>query len=240
MNKVIAFTRGDIKNILRDGLLLISLFSPFLLAVFIRVAFPWLADLSYFHLQLDLTEHYPFALSFLIMFTPMMIGAMAGLILLDERDEQMLTYYAVTPLGQSGYLIYRLTIPALGSLIFSFLVLPLANLVELNYLALVPVAALAALQAPLVALLMGAFAGNKVEGLTLTKGLGFTFIGPVLGYLAPHPWNYTGAIFPPYWVTEAFMASFAPDLPYALYLLGGFLSHILLIYCLLQRFLKRV
>lgn len=240
MNKVIAFTRGDIKNILRDGLLIASLFAPLLLAVFIRLAFPWLADLSYFHLQFDLTEHYPFALSFLTMFTPMMIGAMAGLILLDERDEQMLTYYAVTPLGQSGYLLYRFTLPALGSLIFSFLVLPLANLAELNYLALVPVFTLAALQAPLVALLMGAYAGNKVEGLTLTKGLGFTFIGPALGYLAPHPWSYAGAIFPPYWVTEAFMASFAPGLPYALYLLGGFLSHILLIRYLLKRFINRV
>lgn len=240
MSKVIAFSRGDMKNILRDGLLVVSLFAPLLLALFIRIAFPWLADLSYFHLQFDLTEHYPFALSFLTMFTPMMIGAMAGLILLDERDEQMLSYYAVTPLGQSGYLIYRLTLPALGSTILTFLVLPLASLVELKYLALVPVVFLAAFQVPLVALLMGAFAGNKVEGLTLTKGLGFTFIGPALGYLAPHPWSYIGAIFPPYWITEAFMASFTPGLPYALYLLGGFTTNILLLRYLLMRFISRV
>lgn len=240
MSKVIAFTRGDIKNIFRDGLLIASLLAPILLALFVRLAFPWLAELSYHHLQLELTVHYPFALSFLIMFTPMMVGAMTGLILLDERDEHMLSYYAVTPLGQAGYLLYRLTVPAFSSFLFSFLVLPLASLVEINYIAVLPVAALAALQAPLVALFMGAFAGNKVEGLTLTKGLGFMFAGPAAGYLAPHPWNYAGAVFPPFWITEAFMASFTPGLAYAGYLLGGFIIHALLLRHLLNRFINRV
>ncbi len=240
MNKVIAFTRGDIKTIFRDGLLIASLLGPLFLALFIRLAFPWLADLSYDHLQLDLALHYPFALSFLIMFTPMMVGTMTGLILLDERDEHMLNYYAVTPLGQTGYLLYRLFIPAFSSFIFSFLVLPLASLIELNYMAIFPVAVLAAFQAPLVAVLMGAFAGNKVEGLTLTKGLGFLFAGPAAGYLAPHPWNYSGAIIPPFWITEAFMASFTPDPAYAIYLLGGFIVHIILLRYLLKRFINRV
>ena len=240
MNKVIAFTRGDIKTIFRDGLLIASLLGPLFLALFIRLAFPWLAELSYDHLQLDLTLHYPFALSFLIMFTPMMVGTMTGLILLDERDEHMLNYYAVTPLGQTGYLLYRLLIPAFSSFIFSFLVLTLASLIELNYMAIFPVAVLAAFQAPLVAVLMGAFAGNKVEGLTLTKGLGFLFAGPAVGYLAPHPWNYSGAIFPPFWITEAFMASFTPGPAYAIYLLGGFIVHIILLRYLLKRFINRV
>lgn len=240
MNKAIAFTRGDLKTIFRDGLLIASLLGPLLLALFIRLAFPWLSELSSHHLQLDLTVHYPFALSFLIMFTPMMVGAMTGLILLDERDEHMLSYYAVTPLGQTGYLLYRLSIPAFSSLIFSFLVLPLANLIELNYIAILPVAVLAAFQAPLVALFMGAFAGNKVEGLTLTKGLGFMFAGPAAGYLAPYPWNYAGAVFPPFWITEAFMASFTPGLAYSGYLLGGFIIHILLLRYLLNRFINRV
>lgn len=50
----------------------------------------------------------------------MLLGILAEFIILDERDDHLLEYYAITPLQKSGYLGYRLLMPVIISFIFSF------------------------------------------------------------------------------------------------------------------------
>ncbi|MFZ5898017.1 MAG: hypothetical protein ACOYU7_02355 [Bacillota bacterium] len=52
---------------------------------------------------------------------------------------------------------------------------------------------------PLVALLLGALAGNKIEGLALGKILGFALVTPVVVFFVPPAWQLLLAWNPWYW-----------------------------------------
>ncbi len=238
MRKILALTRGDVKNISRDPLLILSILGPLLLGLVMRFGLPLAADILRAETGFELTEHYDFIVSFLLLFTPMMLGILAGFVILDERDDQILAYYAVTPLTKTGYFIYRTTAPFLMGFFFSFLLLALIPQVELNFLLLIPAILMASLQAPIFTLLLGSFAENKVEGMALSKGLGIIFLTPVVGYLVDSNWQLLAGVFPPYWVSKAFLASLGGE-GYWFYVGAGILVHLFFLVVLLRKFSRR-
>ena len=238
MKKIIALSVGDLKNITRDALLLMSILAPILLILVWKWGIPFLAEIIRSKLGFDLTQHYSFVMSFFALLTPMMLGILAGFIILDERDERILTFFAVTPLGKAGYLFYRLGSPVVLSFIFSFCGMLVIGLVDFSAVKSLPVHLMSALEAPLMALFLAVFAKNKVEGMALSKAIGVTFFAPFIGYLVKGPIQLLGGIVPPYWVTQAFLASLTPGGAYWFYILLGTFFHVMLIFILLKRFKK--
>ncbi len=238
MKKIAALTGGDFKNIVRDPLYLMVMAIPLFMSAAVRFAAPMAQRLliKYF----DLSEHYLFIMSFFILWAPLMFGWIIGFILLDERDEDILSFISVTPLSKAGYLRYRILSPVLISFFLSLAVLFLVGLAELKFIKLVPVALLASLEAPLMALFLAAFAGNKVEGLALAKTASIAMLAPFAGYFLSSKWQLLAGIFPPYWVSKAFLAAYGSGPAYWLYLTGGFIIHALLIYLLLRKFKNRM
>lgn len=239
MKKILSLSLGDVKNVRRDGLLVISLLAPLLLAGVMRFGIPPLRDFLVDFAAFDIAEHYAFAMSFLVLMTPMMLGFMTGFILLDERDENLLSYYAVTPLTKIGYFYYRISIPVIMGFFLSFLLVRLVNLTQVDYLKMIPVVFMASLEGPMYALLLGAFAANKVEGLAISKALGIIFAAPLAGYLLESRWHLLAGIFPPYWVTQAFLAAGENSGWYYFYTFAGLLIHILAVLALLKKFAAR-
>ncbi|HBV97119.1 MAG: hypothetical protein JL50_21375 [Peptococcaceae bacterium BICA1-7] len=240
MKKIYTLLLGDIKNIYRDTLLLVTVLAPFILAVLMKYGVPRISSLLMQKTGFDLTPHYSFIMSYLIIFTPLMLGTLAGFIVLDERDENLLSYFSVTPLSKAGYLLYRTALPTAASFLFTFLALRFANLAGLNYTGLIPVVLMASLEAPVVALFLGAFAANKVEGLAYTKGLGILYIAPVIGYLVKSKLQLLAFIIPTFWVTKGFLESSQPGLTYWLYIGPGLLIHLLLIKYFIKKFRAKV
>lgn len=238
MRKIISLSLGDFKNIGRDGILIMSLLGPVLLAPLLRFGLVPFTGLLQDLAGLDLSPHYPFIMSFLALLTPMMLGMLAGFLILDERDENILTYYAITPLTKTGYLLYRILAPVVLGFGLTYLLLAFVGLTELNYLKLFPVIFMASLEAPMLALFLGAFAANKVEGLALSKAMGITFMAPLVGYLVDSNWQLVAGFFPPYWVTQAFLAAAGGE-GYLFYTLGGLALHVLAICLLLRKFAAR-
>ncbi len=238
MRKIITLSISDFKNIRRDGLLIMSLLGTVLFAAAMRYGMPPLKDFLVSAAAFDLTEHYAFAMSFVVLMTPMMLGLLAGFILLDERDENILAYYAVTPLTKTGYFYYRMASPVVLGFFLTFLLLRFVDLTEVNYVRLIPVIFMASLEAPMFALFLGAFAANKVEGLAISKALGITFMAPLAGYLVASDWHLLAGIFPPYWVTQAFLAAEGSG-RYAFYTGVGLAFHLLVVYVLLKKFTAR-
>jgi fluoroquinolone transport system permease protein len=159
--------------------------------------------------------------------------------ILDDRDERILSYLAVTPLSKTGYLFYRLLSPVILSFFCALVGLWIIHLVPLNLGRMIPVFMLSALEAPMMGLFLGTFAANKVEGMALSKGLGVLFFAPIVGYFVKSPWQMIAGIFPPYWVSKAFIAVYEPDGLYWLYIAVGLVVHLLVIYLLLVRFQKK-
>jgi fluoroquinolone transport system permease protein len=139
----------------------------------------------------------------LLLIAPMMFGFLSGLMLLDERDEGVLEALALTPVGTRGVLAYRMAWPAAWGAAVALLTLALVgDSLGIGLVALLMLPLLAALQTPLLAFFLGAFAGNKVEGMALSK-VGSMLIGAgALCVLLPWPWQALAFWSPHYWTSR--------------------------------------
>lgn len=224
---------GDLRLVLRDPILVLAAAIPLVLALLLRLGVPVAAELL--GDRVDIRPYLGLLLVLAVIMAPGMLGWLAGFLLLDERDEGVMRYVAVTPTGRSGFLAYRLAVPVAASFVLAFPVAALAGIVEVDYLRLVPVAAIAALEAPLMAMYLAAFAGNKVEGLALAKAAGVFAVAPA-AILTESNWQYLAGIAPPFWPAKLFLLGDCPALHYWLVAAGGLAVHGAYFACLLSRF----
>jgi fluoroquinolone transport system permease protein len=201
-----------------------------------RWGLPFARDVLIRELSFDLSQYYNLIMSIVILITPMMMGMLSGFLILDERDENILTFYSVTPISKSGYLFYRVAMPTVISFVLSFFVFYFIGIVECRIELLIPVLLLCALESPMMALFLGAFASNKVEGLALTKAFGILFLAPMAGYFIKSNWHYAVGIAPTYWVSKALLAGIEMSGGYWTFVVVGAVVHLLIIGLLLRRF----
>ncbi len=235
-----AFAANDLRAVGRDPLLTTLLLVPWLMVFGVRLVVPavtaWLAS----DVGVDLVTWYPLLASlFFVLQLPMVFGALAGLLVLDERDDGTLTALRVTPVTLASLLAYRSAAVAGLSAVFVTVCLPLSGLASPPLPALVPVALLAALGAPLTGLLLVAFAANKVEGLALVKGLGILMLGPAAAFFMESPWQLLAGLLPTYWPVKAFWQASAGAATWP-FLLAGLACHALLIAWLARRATARL
>lgn len=229
----------DLRHAWKDPVLMAALIGPLAILFLSRFCFPvavdWLEVNHSFHLEL----YRGFAASLLVVTIPMLTGMLTGLLMLDERDENMIAYYAVTPLTSKGYLFYRLALPFLLCTVLSFVYLFFSNLSEVRSYN-VFVLLLLALEAPMFSLFLAAFSTNKVEGLALSKLGGLFIAGPVVAHFVPGAWQVVGAWLPTYWPSkipylfmhnEPFLAS--------VFFAGGLLLHSVFLYLMVTVFINR-
>ncbi|MBU0711912.1 ABC transporter [bacterium] len=238
MRKFITLALADLKNVSRDSFLILIYCIPVFIALLFRFATPVIAD--FVVLWVDLTEHYAFIVSFLAFLTPSFVGMVMGFMLLDERDEDILSYMAVTPLTKSGYMLYRIVSPVIISFIMMYVILFIAHLTPIPVIRLIPVGLMASMEAPMLALFLAAFANNKVEGLAVYKLTSMIFLAPFVGYFVKSNWAFLAGILPPFWVSKAFLASFEPFTGYWLFVTIGFVIHGIFIYLMLGLFNRRI
>ena len=194
----------DIKNTLRDPLLRWLVVYPVFLGLVLRWLTPWATTQLLERYQFDLAPYYWLVMSFMLLTTPMVAGVVIGFLLLDQRDDQTLTALQVTPLTLNGYLAYRIMMPMTLSVAITFVVFPVANLVEIGFVPLLAAAISAAPLAVMVPLFLAAFASNKVQGFALAKGLGAVLVPPVVAYFVDSAWQLAFGVIPVYWPVKFF------------------------------------
>ena len=193
----------DGRAIRRDSLLRLFVLFPFLIGLMMRWLIPTVQRL-YGHL-FDLEPYYELIAAFFgLLIMPGLAGTLIGLLLLDEKDAGTLVALRVTPLSMERYLAYRLAVPAAISVVSTYIVLALLDILPVPYVKLLPLAVVAALSAPIYALLLAAFANNKVQGLALMKGMGIFYIAPIAAWFVPEPWQWLLGVMPTYWPVKAF------------------------------------
>lgn len=238
MKKIIALSYNDLKNVIREPMLLFLMAGPFLMSLGIRWLIPFLSQ--YLIIYIDLKTYYPLISGFILVFIPMLLGMLAGFLLLDERDDNIFMTLIVTPLAKYGYIAYRILVPTVISFIYTLLILPLVGLVRVDFITIIPIAFLAALEAPLTALYLVVFAGNKVEGLALSKALGIFMIAPLVGYFIDSKVKLLAGIIPFYWPVMALVIGDYTKLDYWMHIILGLLIHLVFLTILLKRFNKRI
>src|SRR5690554_1900030 len=252
--RIAALVLGDYKNITRDPMLIMMSFALLLIILLVRTVLPDLTAFLREDLGFNLFPYYSFIAGFLTLITPMLFGTVMGFVLLDERDEGILTYISVTPLRKRGFLLYRLFLPVIFSVLCSLLFLGTTLLIPFSFCWLLPITVVASLEAPMLTLFLAAFADNKVEGLALAKGMGILYIAPFIGRFVESNWQLLAGISPPYWITKAVEAFWAgatsgintnsgtmtascqDPVSFWFYITGGLIVHLVVICLLVKRF----
>ena len=97
---------------------------------------------------------------------------------------------------------------------------PLTQLAPIPLLTLLPIAAVGAVAAPMLAFALGAFAANKVAGFAVVKVLNAVNLLPIAAYFIATPWQYAAGVFPTYWPMRALWSAAAGE-PYLRFLGAG-------------------
>jgi hypothetical protein len=189
---------GDAMNIARDPMLLFAAamsLTPALAVHFARAPLD-AAALAAFGVA-DIT---PFIVPVMLLLPATLIGWVTGFLLLEDRDEGTLLALDVTPVGKSGFLLYRVGVTATLAAALTLYAWPLV-IPEAPFGLAVTLALVVGANAIVFAVALPAIARNKVEGLALTKLTNLLAVVPLLAAI-PSPWRYLGGIVPSYWVGE--------------------------------------
>lgn len=193
----LALAVADLANLRRDPLLLGASFAPLPIAAALR--FGWPHAVTALCPWVDLAPHAPLVLAVAALLVPLLLGSVAGFMLLEERDEGVAEAYAVSPLRPRGWLLWRLVAPVGVAFIGVIGLTEMSGLAEWGPWRSLGVAALAAVEAPLFAALLAGVARNKVEGLALSKALNLLALAPLGWVLGEGAWRWGFALLPTTW-----------------------------------------
>lgn len=238
MRRSAVLISGNLRSITRDSMLVLILCAPVIILGIMSFGVPLLATLLLSQLSFDLTTYYPLIFIFFCGLLPLLFGMIIGFVMLDEQDEHILQFVAVTPLGRKGYLRLKFTLPSIAIFVFSLAYLPLSGLVPMNILHFIPIAILLTIQAPLMGMFLVGFANNKVEGLALGKGAGIFILAPVIGFLVHSPLQYLAGVSPAFWSAEMYFAQTTAN--YLLDLIIGIIVHVIFFYGLYRKFTRKI
>lgn len=179
-----ALILNDIRYMRKDPMCIVAFIMPIIL--------PCLYN--FLLLKIDfISEYLGVARYMFILIIPMIVGMMFGFRFLDEKDERVLSVYAVSPLGMRKYIVYRIIqciIVALIEIIIIYLVG-----IKADYNSLISII-MATLLGPFIFLILGILGKNKIQGVTLLKLIG-TFMGlPALQVISKNKWDWIFTLIP--------------------------------------------
>lgn len=202
MKQAVKLLRGSALQIYRDQMLLLLCFAPFLAGIGIKLIIPLIGRILLKYLAFDLAPYYLMADALIMVLGPSMIGMMVGLLMLDERDDGICVYLAVTPAGGKAYFVSRLLLPFVYSLAVNLVIISFCMLGGLPYLWLPAPAVLSSFSGILMAMMLVSIASNKVEGLAVSKLLGIILFGIPLAWFANSYLRIIGCLLPTYWIMD--------------------------------------
>jgi fluoroquinolone transport system permease protein len=227
----------DARNIRRDELLRWIILAPVAMALLVRWVIPLLLERVQEIVQMELMTYYePIAAFMILLLTPYLAGIVIGFLLLDQRDDGTLTALQVTPLSLNGYLVYRLTMPMLVSIVMTMAAAPLSGVFHMSAGGLLLTAVCAAPFAPIFALLLASLAQNKVQGFAVTKVAGIILMPPLIAYFITAPWQIVLGVFPTYWPAMALWSAQAGDPAFWFYWSVGLVYQTAVLVLLARRF----
>ena len=165
----------------------------------------------------NIAPYYPVIMGGYLMSAPGIVGMVIGFLLLDERDARTLTALRVTPVSIRRYLAYRICGPLIVATVTTLLGYAIVEITPLPFGQLLAISVVAAMSAPLIALVLATAAPNKVAGFAVVKVLNGVTLLPISAYFLPTPAQYLAGVIPTDWPMRAFWSA-AHLQPYALHL----------------------
>jgi len=198
---VLRLAINDFKNIIRDKFLVYAAIAmPLMVIVISRIILHWIAPTL--KDTVPLAGNYSMIFMLFVTMIPLVYGFIVAFLILDERDEHLLTVLRVMPISRNSYLIYRMLFLSLFSFIVMLIFPPLSGLLEntqFSYIQYIPIALLFTLLTPFSALMVSSFATNKVQAFAIFKISGTVFLIPLFIFLITDNLKYIFAPIPNFW-----------------------------------------
>jgi fluoroquinolone transport system permease protein len=232
----------DALQVRRDPLLRWVVAIPLLIAMAARGVLPPLLARLEARVNLPLATYYdPIMGVALLLLVPMLVGMVTGFLLLDQRDDRTIAAIQVTPLPLRTYVAFRLAAPMALSVVMTLLALPVAGVGAPGPFPLLVVTLAASSAAPLYAMVLAAFAANKVQGFALIKVVGALTTLPAFALFVDGPGKLLLGIVPTWWPTRLYWAFTGADTGSAwLFATGSVIYAGVLVVALWRRFMRRL
>lgn len=187
---------------LRDPIMLVLIPAPFLVGVTFHFFLPIVNQFLVQQFSIAINNYYALTDGLMLLLAPTLLTISSAFLLLEECDEGISGYYQITPSGRLHYLMARIGIPALWGFINSILLGIVFTLSSLTFLSLFAISFIASLFSCAVAMMIVAFATNRVEGLAISKLTGITMIGPLIPWFIFDSWRWFLGFLPTYWLGQ--------------------------------------
>ncbi len=201
MSTMVHLLSKDIRTIYRDSFLLAMVAIVPCVALGLRFGLPFV---PIEHIEL-------YAAPFIVSYGGMLVATVFGFAMIEEREQRTDLLLRVVPLTQEGYFGYLVT----TTVLFSFAAGLGAALVYGQNMVDVPgfllMTAIGSLQTPLVMLLLGVAARNKIEGMALSKIVGSVSMVFVALFVLPAQWQILVAWIPHYWIYLGLLQAYAGE-----------------------------
>lgn len=205
MKQIMKLFQIGLKQIAKDGMLLVLLPAPFLVGLIFKFAVPFANGITEDKLSFSLLPWYGLVDGMLICLTPMFVAMVSAFLLLDERDEGVSAFYQITPTEGYSYLTARIGIPMAFALIITIIAATVFNISGLSPITILSSSFISALTGISLAMTVVSMAENRVEGLAFSKLMGISFLGLILVWFIPTPYSYFSSFLPSFWIGKLIM-----------------------------------
>jgi fluoroquinolone transport system permease protein len=239
---LLAFGRNDLISLRRDSLLVGVIVGIWTQIFLFRILIPPFTDWLWNQYRFDLGPYYALMVeSFSLLSMPLVLGAIAGLLMLEGCEDNTITALRVTPASLRGLVAYRIAFFSVVCTASILLGAPLLDLVpQEDLVRMIPEALVTGLFPPVVMLMLVAFARNRIEGIAIGKGFILLIAPPIAAYFLPSPWQELCGLVPGYWIMKAAWLAQANEPSSCLFLLIGLAYYLLLIVFFWHRFQRRL
>lgn len=198
MKQLIKLSISDFKIIFRDPSLRVFLFMPILIFLVINYFFPFLI------VKFPVFEDY--VIYVIIVATielVQMFGFIYSMVLIDEKETEVAKIYGVLPISKFWFIIFRLIIPMIITVILTWLILMLQPFYDLSPISVFVFATLTGLIVPAYVIGIVNMCKNRMEGMVWMKVFNVIVLIPITAFFIPGPLQNLFGIFPTHWAFQS-------------------------------------
>ena len=204
MKAIFSSFRMLLKQLSKDGMLIVMMFVPILAGFFFRFGIPYLEGIITQAMAQTsvLSDYYLLFDLFLATITPYMFCFVVTMTMLDEYDTHIIGHLTITPLTKNGYIISRLGISTIISFLVSLLVVTIFSLTQWTLGKLICVCFLTSVLCIGVAMFIFTKSRNKVEGIAVAKLSGIVMLGLIVPFFLSGNVQFLFGLFPTFWIAR--------------------------------------
>lgn len=196
--------KQHIKQIYKDAMLFLICLAPILYILLFHYGLPFAENyfIEYLNLSYILYPYYLLFDLLLAVLTPTMFSYASAMVILGEIDDGITNYMYVTPVGKEGYIISRLIIPMIFSLLITIITLKIFSLTEISLIKVIILSIMSIVNGYIMCMIVIIMSTNKVEGLAVMKLSGLLLMGIPAPFFIKGNIQYLASILQSFWLAK--------------------------------------